>query len=229
MGMDAIAGHRIGPWRLRLADQAARMGAASGIEAYERSFTVMDSAHRLVKGAIPAADPLVAEIARETGWSILDSATVLDALRYLPDDILVKVDRAAMHHSLEARVPLLDPEIIRFAWSLPDQLKTRGRERKALLKAVLGRYVPRELWDRPKQGFGIPAATWLRGPFRSSGEDLLSRRRLERQGLLETDLVRDIWEDFLAGGQRRVNLVWTLFVLQLYLAAEQSQAPSTFL
>ena len=89
--------------------------------------------------------------------------------------------------------------------------------------------MPRELWDRPKQGFGIPAATWLRGPFRSSAEDLLSRRRLERQGLLETDLVRDIWEDFLAGGQRRVNLVWTLFVLQLYLAAEQSQAPSTFL
>ncbi|MFY8157687.1 MAG: asparagine synthase-related protein, partial [Rhabdaerophilum sp.] len=72
-------------------------------------------------------------------------------------------------------------------------------------------------------------AAWLRGPFRSSAEDLLSRRRLERQGLLEADLVRDIWEDFLAGGQRRVNLVWTLFVLQLYLAAEQSQAPSTFL
>jgi asparagine synthase (glutamine-hydrolysing) len=229
MGMDAIAGHRIGPLRLRLADQAARMGAASAIEAYERSFTVMDSAHRLMKSGIPVADPMVAEIARETGWSILDSATVLDARRYLPDDILVKVDRAAMHHSLEARVPLLDPAIIRFAWSLPDELKTWRKERKALLKAVLGRYVPRALWDRPKQGFGIPAAAWLRGPFRRLGEDLLSRQSLERQGLLETDLVRAIWEDFLAGGQRRVNLVWTLFVLQLYLAAEQSQAPSTFL
>lgn len=218
LGVSAVAGHRIAPLRLRLQDQAARMGAGSAIEAYERSFTVMDQAHALVKGGVPAPDPLVAELAGESGWSILDKATVLDAQRYLQDDILVKVDRAAMHHGLEARVPLLDPEIIRFAWSLPDDLKTRGKERKALLKAVLGRYVPRALWDRPKQGFGIPAAAWLRGPFRALGEDLLSRARLERQGLLETDLVRAIWEDFLAGGQRRVNLVWTLFVLQLYLA-----------
>lgn len=218
LGAGSVAGHRLAPLRLRLQDQAARMEAGSALEAYERSFTVIDSAHALVKGGVREADPLVAELAREAGWSILDSATVLDAQRYLPDDILVKVDRAAMHHSLETRVPLLDPEIIRFAWSLPDALKTRGTERKALLKAVLGRYVPRSLWDRPKQGFGIPAAAWLRGPFRTLGEDLLSRERLERQGLLETDLVRAIWEDFLAGGQRRVNLIWTLFVLQLYLA-----------
>jgi asparagine synthase (glutamine-hydrolysing) len=119
---------------------------------------------------------------------------------------------------------LLDPDIIRFAWSLPDELKTRGKERKALLRAVLGRYVPRALWDRPKQGFGIPAADWLRGPFRELASDLFSTARLERQGLLETSLVQAIWADFLAGGQRRVNLIWTLFIAQLYIDAEEKQS-----
>lgn len=208
---------------LRLSDLEASMGAGNVVEAYERSFTVLDPAHRLVRGAMPAFEPLIGVLAGRGDWSALDKATVLDAVRYLPDDILVKVDRAAMAHSLETRIPLLDPDIIRFAWSLPDDLKASGRERKALLRAVLGRYVPRTLWDRPKQGFGIPAADWLRGPFRSLALDLFSTERLNRQGLLDTTLVQAIWADFLGGGQRRVNLIWTLFVAQLYLDAEEGQ------
>ncbi|MCZ8183473.1 MAG: asparagine synthase (glutamine-hydrolyzing) [Beijerinckiaceae bacterium] len=209
---------------LRLADLEAPMGAGNVVESYERSFTVIDPAHRLVRGAMPAFEPLVGALAGRGDWSALDQATLLDAVRYLPDDILVKVDRAAMAHSLETRIPLLDPDIIRFAWSLPDELKMRGRERKALLRAVLGRYVPRNLWDRPKQGFGIPAADWLRGPFRTLASDLFSKERLNRQGLLDTTLVQAIWADFLAGGQRRVNLIWTLFIAQLYLDAEERRA-----
>lgn len=221
LGLKQLAGRALGPLDLRLEDREAPFRAGTLAEAYERSFTVVEPAHRLVRGAVPAYDPLISMVAGQAGWSGLDQMTVIDALRYLPDDILVKVDRAAMAHSLETRIPLLDPDIIRFAWSLPDALKTRGKERKALLRAVLARYVPRTLWDRPKQGFGIPAADWLRGPFRTLAEDLFSAERLNRQGLLETPLVRAIWQDFLAGGQRRVNLIWTLFIAQLYLDAEE--------
>lgn len=220
LGLSHLGKRAIPALDLRLEDLEAPMRSANMVDAYERTFTVVDPAYRLVKGGVPAFDPLVGQLAAHEDWSPLDQATVLDSLRYLPDDILVKVDRAAMAHSLETRIPLLDPDIIRFAWSLPDGLKARGRERKALLRTVLGRYVPKHLWERPKQGFGIPAADWLRGPFRTLASDLFSKERLDRQNLLETPLVQSIWADFLAGGQRRVNLIWTLFVAQLYLDAE---------
>lgn len=218
LGLKRIAGNAVGPLRLRLEDMAAKFAASDAITAHERGFTVTDQAHRLVLGGDKAVDPLVARIGAMNTWSVLEQASLLDAERYLTDDILVKVDRAAMAHSLEARVPLLNKEIARYAWSLPDHLRMLNGERKGLLKAVLGRYVPRELWDRPKRGFGIPVAQWLRGPLRPLAAELLSREKLDRQGLLDADLVVAIWEDFLAGGQRRTNLIWTLFVLQLYLA-----------
>jgi asparagine synthase (glutamine-hydrolysing) len=224
MGLTQLGNRPLRALDLRLADLEAPLWSGNAVEAYERSFTIVDPAHALIRGGVPAFEPLVGALASHHEWSALDQATLLDAVRYLPDDILVKVDRAAMAHSLETRIPLLDPDIIRFAWSLPDELKTRGKERKALLRAVLGRYVPRALWDRPKQGFGIPAADWLRGPFRELASDLFSTARLERQGLLETSLVQAIWADFLAGGQRRVNLIWTLFIAQLYLDAEEKQS-----
>ncbi len=220
LGFKRVAGRALAPLRMRLEGLAARSKASTALEAYERSFTVVDSAHLFVRGAKPAVDPLIAAVAAHDDWSVLEQATLYDTLRYLPDDILVKVDRAAMAHSLETRVPLLDPEIVQFAWSLPDDLRMLGGERKGLLKAVLGKYVPQNLWDRPKRGFGVPAAAWLRGPFHGLASDLFSRANIERQGLLNADAVVTVWEDFLAGGQRRVNLVWTLFVLQVYLSRE---------
>ncbi|MDB5570122.1 MAG: hypothetical protein JWN93_1305 [Hyphomicrobiales bacterium] len=220
LGFSRVAGRALAPLRMRLEGLAARSGARSALEAYERSFTVVDQAHRFVRGAKPVVDPLIAQVAAQPGWSVLEQATLYDTLRYLPDDILVKVDRAAMAHSLETRVPLLDTDVAAFAWSLPDELRMLGGERKGLLKAVLGKYVPRALWDRPKRGFGVPAAAWLAGPFRPLASDLFSRANIERQGLLNADAVVTVWEDFLSGGQRRVNLVWTLFVLQLYLTRE---------
>ena len=206
---------------MRLQGLAARSQARSALEAYERSFTVVDQAHLFVPGAAPTIDPLLAAVLAEPDWSVLDQVTLFDALRYLPDDILAKVDRAAMAHSLETRIPFLDPDIARFAWSLPDEIRLMDGERKGPLKAVLGKYVPRPLWDRPKRGFGVPAATWLRGPFRALADDLFARETLDRQGLLDTKAVVDVWEDFLSGGQRRVNLVWTLFVLQLFMSRER--------
>ena len=218
LGILRVAGRSLGLLRLRLEGLAARSRARSALEAYERSFTVVDQAHLFVRGGAPAIDPLIAAIAAHGDWSVLEQVTSLDIMRYLPDDILVKVDRAAMAHSLETRIPLLDPDVVRFAWSLPDDIRLMNGERKGVLKAVLSRYLPRSLWDRPKRGFGVPASAWLRGPLRPLAQDLFSRDALVRQDLLDPDLTMTVWEDFLAGGQRRSNLVWTLFMLLLYLS-----------
>ena len=221
IGLKRIFGRGLWPLHLRLQGLKNRSQAAYALQAYERSFTVTDQAHSFVHDGQPLHDPFVARIASHQDWSVLEQATMLDCYRYLPDNILVKVDRAAMSHSLETRIPLLDPDIAAFAWSLTDAQRLMNGERKGILKAVLNRYVPRELWDRPKRGFGIPAAAWLRGPFRELAADLFSPARLRRQSLLDEAAVTQIWQDFLNGGQRRSNLIWTLFILQLYLAREE--------
>ncbi|MBL6431797.1 MAG: asparagine synthase [Alphaproteobacteria bacterium] len=121
--------------------------------------------------------PDLDRVAAENDWSVLEQASFLDLMHYLPDDILVKVDRAAMAHSLETRIPFLDPAVVRFALSLPDEIRTLGGTRKGILKAVLDRYVPASLWDRPKRGFGIPGAAWLKGPLKPLAEDLFQPKR----------------------------------------------------
>jgi asparagine synthase (glutamine-hydrolysing) len=203
--------------RLRLEERKAQYEAASAVAAYERKFTLLDTADRLVPGTHRETHPLLAEVEAETGWSPLEQASFLDLTHYLPDDILVKVDRAAMAHSLETRVPFLDPAVVRFALSLPDSVRRMNGQRKGVLKAVLGRYLPTDLWDRPKRGFGIPSATWLAGPLRPLAEDMFSPETLARTDMLDPAMVRVFWEDFLAGDKRRANVVWAMFIVQLFL------------
>lgn len=141
----------------------------------------------------------------------------LDGLTYLPDDILVKVDRAAMAVSLETRVPFLDRDVIEFAWSLPMHMKIRDGQGKWLLRQLLDRYVPRALVDRPKMGFGIPLDAWLRGPLRDWAENLLAEDRLRLEGYLNPVPVRAAWKAHLAGQASYGYRLWSMLMFQAWL------------
>ena len=146
----------------------------------------------------------------------LDFMMALDLVSYLPDDILVKVDRAAMGVSLETRVPLLDPRVIRYAWSLPRDLKVRSGKTKWVLRQVLDRYVPSTLIDRPKKGFGVPIEEWLRGALRDWAESLLDDALIRKQDLLEARYVAETWGNYLAGDNDMTLQVWNMLMFQAW-------------
>lgn len=139
---------------------------------------------------------------------------LLDTLVYLPDDIMVKVDRSAMAASLESRAPLLDRRVAEFAWKLPLRMKYRDGAGKVILRELLYKYVPRELVDRPKVGFGVPLAAWLRGPLRDWAEDLLSLERLKDDGIFDMEMIRKTWKDHLDGKFEHPARLWIVLMFQ---------------
>jgi asparagine synthase (glutamine-hydrolysing) len=143
----------------------------------------------------------------------------LDGLMYLPDDILVKVDRAAMAVSLETRAPFLDRDLVEFAWTLPLHLKQRGGQGKWLARRILDRYVPHELIERPKMGFAVPLDEWLRGPLRSWADDLLARDRLTREGFFNPQPIREAWDKHSSGRGNYGQRLWSVLVFQGWLEA----------
>ncbi len=155
-------------------------------------------------------DPAVAALAPEA----TSRMQYLDARTYLPDDILTKVDRATMAVGLEGRVPILDHRVVEFAWRLPLRFRLRGGETKWILRRVLDRYVPRHLVERPKSGFGIPLADWLRGPLRPWAEETLSAARLESGGLLDPAPIRAAWDAHVSGRADHAHRLWAVLMLQ---------------
>lgn len=217
----------VSPWlprELREGDRADRLrklasvlGARRNDDVYRQMVNFWPDGHSPVLGA---TEPLTAFT--EPVPSIPEFASrmmLLDLRSYLPDDILVKVDRAAMAASLETRVPLLDHRIVEFALRLPLQQKMRAGQGKWVLRQVLDRYVPRALVERPKLGFGIPIHAWLRGPLRGWAEDLLNESSLRQAGQLDPAPVRQLWREHLAGRNDWGYRLWPVLMFEAWRRA----------
>jgi len=203
----------IAPGRLDRVAEALRAVGAEG--QFEAACSRHPADLRLVRGAEPGA-----WCGRATSLADpLARLTTCDLATRLPESILVKVDRASMGVGLEVRSPLLDAAVVRFALRLPATLRIRDGQAKWPLRELLGRRLPRSLFERPKQGFGVPIGAWLQGPLREWGEALLAPVRLRDQGLLEEGPVRRVWEEHQRGPTRRPWLIWNLLMLQAWLDA----------
>jgi len=149
-----------------------------------------------------------------------------DMASYLVGDILVKLDRATMAASLEARSPFLDHSVVEFAWRLPTALKVRNGQGKWLLRQVLRRYLPEYLFERPKQGFNVPIGFWLRGPLREWAQGLLDMRRIRDDGLIDSRSVQACWQEHLTGQRDRSRYLWSVLMVQSWLDANRHTSPS---
>jgi asparagine synthase (glutamine-hydrolysing) len=157
-------------------------------------------------------------LAQTVDLPLLDRMMLVDQRTYLPDDLLAKVDRASMAVSLEARVPLLDHRVVEFAWRLPKQFKIRDGRGKWLLRQVLYRHVDPALVDRPKTGFSVPIASWLRGPLRKWGEELLFAGAGNGDGRFRAERVREAWTDFQAHRNEAALGLWAILMFKSWEA-----------
>jgi len=171
----------------------------------------------LVLGAFEPPTFLAGNAPNLLGLDSIACMMALDAISYLPDDILVKVDRAAMGVALEGRMPFLDHRVVDFAWRLPQSMKLRNGVGKWVLRQVLERHVPQRLIDRPKMGFGVPIDSWLRGPLRPWAEELLDDTRLRNEGYFNPRPIREKWKEHLSGKCNWQYYLWGVLMFQAWL------------
>lgn len=175
-------------------------------------------------------DPIKPSVTRARQTGLLQSLAptermmALDSVIYLPDDILVKVDRAGMSVSLESRIPMLDQAIVAFAWSLPLSFKIRDGVTKWPLRELLYRHVPKEIVDRPKMGFGVPIAEWLRGPLHRWANDVLDEDVLAADGLLDAKKVRRLWEEHVSGRRNWAYRLWNIIMFQSWYNGKRARS-----
>ena len=202
--------------------KAAGVLASPSVTALYEGLTTHWHSDGLVLGAQRTTSYLSDITLPMTGFNDVQRMMLLDAITYLPDDILVKVDRAAMGVSLETRVPFLDHRVVEFAWKLPLHFKLRGGVGKWALRQVLYRHVPKALIERPKMGFGVPIDNWLRGPLREWAEDLLSESRLRHEGYFNPAPIRQKWSEHLSGQRNWQYHLWDVLIFQSWLAQQKS-------
>lgn len=214
----------------RIGDKAHKLGArlrdAGDLEdIYYRLVSEWQDPAQVVKGegrTVQERMTLLADQLPVSGVELPELVMMYrDTMTYLPDDILCKVDRAAMAVGLETRIPFLDHRVAELAWHIPLQMKIRGREGKWALRQVLSKFVPNKLIDRPKAGFGIPVGAWLRGPLRDWAETLLDEKRLDAEGYFHSGPIRREWAEHLNGRRDHTGSLWTVLMFQAWLEAEK--------
>jgi asparagine synthase (glutamine-hydrolysing) len=217
--LPAALGDRVGD---KLHKGAALLGSRSVADLYRGMVSHWADPASVVLGATEPATVLAGAAPDLQGLGDVERMMALDMLSYLPDDILAKVDRAAMGVSLETRVPFLDHRVVEFAWSLPLDYKLRNGVTKWPLRQVLYRHVPKALIERPKMGFGVPIDHWLRGPLRGWAESLLSESRLAQEGFFNPAPIRQKWAEHLSGQRNWQYHLWDVLMFQAWLEVQRA-------
>ena len=200
--------HRVARW----------MASASPEDMYRVLSTRWDAEDRLIVGGDPDRYPMEFELVPLDGdFAILERVLAHELTANFVDTQLMKVDRASMAVSVEARVPFMDHRMVEFAFRLPPGMKVHGETGKYILRQVLHRYVPETLYQRPKMGFHLPLGTWLRGPLRDWAEELLDAERIRQAGLLDPEPIRVKWQEHLSGRRDRVDHLWPVLMLESWL------------
>ncbi len=194
---------------------------SESIEALYRNLLLKWDAEKVIVGSTNQETYFQENWNKLDGFTDIEKMMVADSIGYLPDDILVKVDRAAMAVSLETRVPFLDHRVIELAWQVPANLKMRGGVGKWVLRQLLYRHVPKSLVDRPKMGFGMPIDKWLRGSLRDWAENLLDKRRLISDGLFDPIEINSKWQEHLTGKRNWSELIWNVLMFNAWLDEER--------
>jgi asparagine synthase (glutamine-hydrolysing) len=228
---------RAGPLAPRTADHRLagdklhKLAGVLGLDSPEAIYLDLVSHWKEPNALVRGASELPTAVTDPGQWAdvpgVVEHMMYLDLVTYLPGDILAKLDRASMGVSLEGRVPLLDHRVVELAWRVPMDLKIRDGQTKWLLRQVLYRYVPRQLIERPKMGFGVPIDRWLRGPLRDWAETLLAADRLDADGYLDPAQVRDRWAEHLSGRRDWQYHLWDVLMFQAWL--DETAAPAPYL
>lgn len=207
----------------QIADKIQKLGEIIGVKTPQAMYQGFVSHWKDPAAVVIDAKEPLNMLTDQSRWAILPDflrwMMFMDLVSYLPDDILVKVDRASMGVSLETRVPFLDDhQVVEFAWQIPTAMKIHKRQSKWLLRQVLYQYVPREMIERPKMGFGVPIDHWLRGPLREWAEALLDENRLRREGYFNAKPIRDKWSEHLEGLHNWQYYLWDILMFQAWLS-----------